>query len=67
MTVKEGVTPGEYTAKTFPWHWTRALGMYEQVRSILEAAAYDKDKAVAPKSMWFRKERLDAWFKERRE
>jgi hypothetical protein len=41
--------------------------MYKRVKSILEAAALDPERLVAPKDIWFDNAELERWFESRRE
>jgi hypothetical protein len=40
--------------------------LHKHIKAIQEAAAFDKDKMVAPKELWFNSEALDAFFEERK-
>lgn len=39
----------------------------DYVKGIYEAAGLDVEKLVAPRELWFDKERMDDWYKAREE
>jgi len=49
-----------------PWFWTRALLIHQRMKGIIQSAAYDPEKLVAPKEIWMNDESLEAWYEERR-
>ena len=60
-----GVSLGEYTIETMPWHWTRAFFYYKKIKNIYAASAMDSDGLVAPKEYWFEEKALERWYKDR--
>jgi hypothetical protein len=50
-----------------PWWWTVIVVMWKHVKSIRESAAFDKEKAVAPREWWFEPDLLESWYAGRRE
>ena len=50
-----------------PWWWARIVSLWQRVKSIREAAAYDPEKLPAPKDIWLDSKRLESWYEEREE
>ena len=40
--------------------------LHKHAKSILEAAALDPERLVAPKSIWFEEDELEKWFESRK-
>jgi hypothetical protein len=59
--LKEGIT-----ILNAPYHWIRALSMYSTVKAIHQNAAYDPEKKVAPKILWFDGPGLERWYQDRK-
>ncbi len=57
---------GGESPREIAWWWTQALVYHRHVKGILEAAALDPEKLVAPKDIWFDGKLLDQWFESRR-
>lgn len=53
----------------WPWTWLRVMSHVKHVKNIYQQVALDKDPktAMPPKWMWFMYDRVEAWFKERRD
>lgn len=50
-----------------PWWWTVIVQMWVRIKNIREAAAWDPEKLMAPKTYWLDEKELDRWYADREE
>ena len=59
--IEHGIPIG-FTIANAPWHWIRALSMYQTVKTIYQNASYDPEGQIAPKIYWFDNQALQRWY-----